>query len=143
MIKIEVWPAANWCSCMTVHLSQYSRSIPPHPFINPCKLCYNRIPDWLWASRAWKYHCFLEKFGDAGYRSRYLSHAKRALYHLSYTPLIIIFCHSDQFESRCIIYHTGNWRSETISFQEVRFHVPALIPDFKVQVGPDLIRIQL
>ena len=29
----------------------------------------------------------LEKFGDAGYRSRYLSHAKRALYHLSYTPL--------------------------------------------------------
>ena len=26
-------------------------------------------------------------FGDAGYRSRYLSHAKRALYHLSYTPL--------------------------------------------------------
>ena len=28
-----------------------------------------------------------EKLGDAGYRSRYLSHAKRALYHLSYTPL--------------------------------------------------------
>ena len=27
-----------------------------------------------------------KKFGDAGYRSRYLSHAKRALYHLSYTP---------------------------------------------------------
>ena len=27
------------------------------------------------------------KSGDAGYRSRYLSHAKRALYHLSYTPL--------------------------------------------------------
>ena len=30
-----------------------------------------------------------ENFGDAGYRSRYLSHAKRALYHLSYTPLTI------------------------------------------------------
>ena len=29
----------------------------------------------------------LKKSGDAGYRSRYLSHAKRALYHLSYTPL--------------------------------------------------------
>eukprot|EP01045_Picozoa_sp_COSAG04_P009166 COSAG04_NODE_524_length_13127_cov_18.191511_22_plen_165_part_00 len=28
-----------------------------------------------------------KKYGDAGYRSRYLSHAKRALYHLSYTPL--------------------------------------------------------
>ena len=25
--------------------------------------------------------------GDAGYRSPYLSHAKRALYHLSYIPL--------------------------------------------------------
>ena len=27
------------------------------------------------------------KSGDAGYRSLYLSHAERALYHLSYTPL--------------------------------------------------------
>ena len=26
-------------------------------------------------------------FGDAGYRSPCLSHAKRALYHLSYTPV--------------------------------------------------------
>jgi hypothetical protein len=26
--------------------------------------------------------------GDAGYRSRYLSHAKRALFHLSYTPVL-------------------------------------------------------
>ena len=26
-------------------------------------------------------------FGDGGYRSPYLSHAKRALYHLSYVPL--------------------------------------------------------
>jgi hypothetical protein len=26
--------------------------------------------------------------GDAGYRSPYLSHAKRALYHLSYIPLM-------------------------------------------------------
>ena len=25
--------------------------------------------------------------GDAGYRSPYLSHAKRALYHLSYIPI--------------------------------------------------------
>ena len=28
-----------------------------------------------------------KSFGGAGYRSRYLSHAKRALYHLSYAPL--------------------------------------------------------
>ena len=27
-------------------------------------------------------------FGGAGYRSRYLSHAKRALYHLSYAPCV-------------------------------------------------------
>ena len=27
--------------------------------------------------------------GGAGYRSRYLSHAKRALYHLSYAPILI------------------------------------------------------
>jgi hypothetical protein len=28
------------------------------------------------------------KNGDAGYRSLYLSHAERALYHLSYTPVM-------------------------------------------------------
>ena len=27
-------------------------------------------------------------FGDGGYRSPYLSHAKRALYHLSYVPIV-------------------------------------------------------
>ncbi len=27
-----------------------------------------------------------KRTGGAGYRSRYLSHAKRALYHLSYAP---------------------------------------------------------
>ena len=30
--------------------------------------------------------CMPKGLGDAGYRSLYLSHAKRALYHLSYTP---------------------------------------------------------
>ena len=29
-------------------------------------------------------------FGDAGHRSPYLSHAKRALYHLSYIPVMIL-----------------------------------------------------
>ncbi len=28
--------------------------------------------------------------GGAGYRSRYLSHAKRALYHLSYAPVHVL-----------------------------------------------------
>ena len=32
---------------------------------------------------------FSKNFGDAGYRSPYLSHAKRALYHLSYIPCYI------------------------------------------------------
>ena len=27
--------------------------------------------------------------GGAGYQSRYLSHAKRALYHLSYVPIVL------------------------------------------------------
>ncbi len=30
--------------------------------------------------------CKYKRIGGAGYRSRYLSHAKRALYHLSYAP---------------------------------------------------------
>ncbi len=34
---------------------------------------------------------FLERIGGDGYRSHYLSHAKRALYHLSYTPVISSF----------------------------------------------------
>ena len=32
--------------------------------------------------------CKTKSFGGAGYRSRYLSHAKRALYHLSYAPCL-------------------------------------------------------
>ena len=30
--------------------------------------------------------------GEVGYRSPYLSHAKRALYHLSYIPVVIFGC---------------------------------------------------
>ena len=33
----------------------------------------------------------VEKSGPAGHRSQYLSHAKRALYHMSYIPVWIIF----------------------------------------------------
>ena len=39
--------------------------------------------------------------GDIGYRSRYLSHAKRALYHLSYIPYRWIWCH----KVMCIIWN--------------------------------------
>ena len=38
-----------------------------------------------------KYFC-QKVLGGAGYRSRYLSHAKRALYHLSYAPRCIELC---------------------------------------------------
>ena len=33
-----------------------------------------------------------KKIGDGGYRSPYLSHAKRALYHLSYVPCLHLPC---------------------------------------------------
>ena len=36
----------------------------------------------IWQTQSWG-----KSFGGAGYRSRYLSHAKRALYHLSYAPI--------------------------------------------------------
>ena len=37
--------------------------------------------------------------GGAGYRSRYLSHAKRALYHLSYAPVVRVLTLFHRFES--------------------------------------------
>ena len=37
--------------------------------------------------------------GDAGYRSPYLSHAKRALYHLSYIPCVGKRMHLNCFDS--------------------------------------------
>ena len=45
-----------------------------------------RFPDD--ATFLWCFHVKCDKkiSGDAGYRSPYLSHAKRALYHLSYVP---------------------------------------------------------
>ena len=40
----------------------------------------------------------IKKIGDAGYRSPYLSHAKRALYHLSYIPFVALFCSVKYFD---------------------------------------------
>ena len=49
---------------------------------------------------------FSKNFGDAGYRSPYLSHAKRALYHLSYIP-----CYAHHVDLCQIVFHGhGNWR---------------------------------
>ena len=48
---------------------------------------------------------FSKNFGDAGYRSPYLSHAKRALYHLSYIP-----CYISCVDLREFVFHGhGNW----------------------------------
>ena len=39
-----------------------------------------------------------KNFGGAGYRSRYLSHAKRALYHLSYAPVVKCFARQNNYK---------------------------------------------
>ena len=46
-----------------------------------CVLTTRRCSRWFFGSATLR-----RKSGDAGYRSLYLSHAERALYHLSYTP---------------------------------------------------------
>ena len=48
-----------------------------------------------WSKARWaEERIFRKKFiGDAGYRSPYLSHAKRALYHLSYIPNCYVLTH--------------------------------------------------
>ena len=59
-----------------------------HPPLPPSLLCCspnNLVEnlDWnIWRSGRGK-----KSYGDGGYRSPYLSHAKRALYHLSYVPV--------------------------------------------------------
>ena len=51
---------------------------------NPDHLCDHE--------KSWPLHvtCYKGFFGECGHRSHYLSHAKRALYHLSYIPVL---CH--------------------------------------------------
>ena len=47
-------------------------------------------------------------FGAAGYRSPYLSHAKRALYHLSYSPAVKAkHGHPDPDPTLYLIYISG------------------------------------
>uniref|UniRef100_A0A7N2L007 Uncharacterized protein n=1 Tax=Quercus lobata TaxID=97700 RepID=A0A7N2L007_QUELO len=48
------------------------------------------------------------KSGDAGYRSPYLSHAKRALYHLSYIPILL-------FDFTLMNVYAGNTRSVALA----------------------------
>ena len=59
-------------------------------------------------------------FGGAGYRSRYLSHAKRALYHLSYAPSL-----------ECILYvqHALAGRQQCKLVLKDTFHCSAVSHD--------------
>ena len=50
------------------------------------------ILTWKDTKKSKTHTCKRKKDGGAGYRSRYLSHAKRALYHLSYAPCTIRTC---------------------------------------------------
>ena len=53
------------------------------PFVTSCQF----IP--IISKYKWELSNPQKCFGDAGYRSPYLSHAKRALYHLSYIPVLL------------------------------------------------------
>ena len=44
--------------------------------------------------------------GDAGYRTPYLSHAKRALYHVSYIPMLFLFSFFFNYSLYLKQYHT-------------------------------------
>ena len=48
-----------------------------------------------------------KNLGDAGHRFPYLSHAKRALYHLSYIPLIRVLVRGKLFNSRSVGFRSG------------------------------------
>ena len=50
--------------------------------------------------------------GEVGYRSPYLSHAKRALYHLSYIPFVLFSC--------AILYQLFIPRSQKLTTQKAR-----------------------
>ena len=53
-----------------------------------------------------------KNFGDGGYRSPYLSHAKRALYHLSYVPHMF----KVELKCQCVVYHHNRFRLGGILF---------------------------
>ena len=64
--------------------------------INICRMVYTKYFRVLNEAPLQRYTCVWihpgakSGFGDGGYRSPYLSHAKRALYHLSYVPECVI-----------------------------------------------------
>ena len=93
-----MWPAvvAEWLRRLT--RNQFpSGSAGSNPadceiFFSFSHICdtHTRLFVWNWPIFPFQNWWYWEKnFGDGGYRSPYLSHAKRALYHLSYVPLSV------------------------------------------------------
>jgi hypothetical protein len=92
-------------------------------------MLYVHIAEYLLVGIAWRfvlvhacYECKnIKRFdyfkpqtdGEAGYRSLYLSHAKRALYHLSYIPIIIQHYIQNTYYSHQIIYTTNSDSSDS------------------------------
>ena len=74
--------------------------------------------------------------GDAGYRSRYLPHAKRALYHLSYTPTIYVLS-----VFLCTFNNTSgeNYLSLGI-FQYITSY--SILTHYKIWGRPEIIKIR-
>ena len=81
--RSTIWDTSPYSSSFEVACEQISWSIS-FPFVTSCQFI----------SIISKYKPELSNplkcFGDAGHRSPYLSHAKRALYHLSYISAMIL-----------------------------------------------------
>ncbi len=68
--------------------------------------------------------------GDAGYRSPYLSHAKRALYHLSYIP-----CVGDHVTNKSLFPLCSTFQRLCGNARQNGSHSPALSRTFDSSVG--------
>ena len=66
-----------------------------------------------------------KKSGGEGHRSPYLSHAKRALYHLSYTPYTLILKNA-YFTTRYSLIETNNNRIWRMTGLRIAFLHPDL-----------------
>ena len=83
--SVVEWPPATRSA--RVQFPDDASQIFFNPSIHPCVLGDKEIQIRSFAEQPAHSLLLVSKmYGGAGYRSRYLSHAKRALYHLSYAP---------------------------------------------------------
>ena len=64
-----------------------------------------------------------KSFGDAGHRSPYLSHAKRALYHLSYIPVLFKLRASFWTQFMKILFSLRNELSIPSHYQQIQMRI--------------------